>query len=443
MLIRKNILSSISVTFFLVILFVTFGFDNYANATSFNTYQNANYGFSVDYPSGWIVDDEPIHEENWVNIVAFFPQGDFKATSIQVTFVSNDNEFVGLSENEFLNKMVENTKDWCGSTTFYRDGFICKDFVLVDSKLFDNNMHSIAYAFTQTFEDGTTYNKFESLSTYLVGNNSYTILLETATEESFFYASSLVHTIDSFQLIEDVGKATSNEPTEIPPWIRTVAGFWNEGLVTDEEFSDSMTFLIDKNILQVDLPNDPNLLFFQVVYYTSEESCTSKNYNEMMFYTEAAHEYLLNYGYASVNLAPTCLSIHNQEYYDLNNLYDDVDLFITIRDNAYGTATLLDMENLWGYEEPLGNGQFVVDLCACVVEIESQWGIMLLTHELSHFVIDHRLMPEDLHYSWVHKIHDEIDVCTERYGPGCVFDYEGENYIELRGIRFDVMPYIT
>ena len=436
----KITISSFFTIFLISSLFLASQLDN-ADAIKYNTYYNTDYKFSIEYPKGWVIDDELVWDNNWVNVVAFYPNEEFEGTSVQLIFTANDAELIGLSSNQFLKKMIQITNDWCDLTSFDYDGFICNNLSIVDSITFENNMNAIAYTYTQTLDDGTVYNKFESLAIQPVGVDTYTILLETTQEDSFYYADSLRHSINSFQIIDNQ-VYVPDDKSEIPLWIKNVASWWGDDIVSDDEFNSSMKYLIENGILKVDLPNSPDLLFFQVVYYTSQDWCTSENYNEMMFYTEAAQEYLINYGYNPVNLAPTCLSIKGQDYYELNNLYDDVDLFITIRDKSYGTATLLERQEIWGYEEPLGNGQFVVDICACVVEIESQWGVMLLTHELSHFVIDHRGYPEELHESWVHKIHEDIDKCEYYYGTQCVFDQQGINYIDLRGFRYDVMPYL-
>jgi len=38
---------------------------------------------------------------------------------------------------------------------------------------------------------------------------------------------------------------------DIPAWIKVVAGFWSQGNISDDEFGESISFLIDQEILQV------------------------------------------------------------------------------------------------------------------------------------------------------------------------------------------------
>ena len=43
----------------------------------------------------------------------------------------------------------------------------------------------------------------------------------------------------------------SAQTSEIPGWIKNVAGFWSEGTITDDEFLSAIQYLIDNNILGV------------------------------------------------------------------------------------------------------------------------------------------------------------------------------------------------
>jgi len=42
--------------------------------------------------------------------------------------------------------------------------------------------------------------------------------------------------------------------SEIPPWVKGVANFWVEGNISDSEFGESISFLIEQNIIQVEMP---------------------------------------------------------------------------------------------------------------------------------------------------------------------------------------------
>jgi len=42
--------------------------------------------------------------------------------------------------------------------------------------------------------------------------------------------------------------------TDIPAWVKGIANFWVEGNISDSEFGESISFLIEQNIIQVEMP---------------------------------------------------------------------------------------------------------------------------------------------------------------------------------------------
>ena len=42
---------------------------------------------------------------------------------------------------------------------------------------------------------------------------------------------------------------------DIPSWVKGVAGFWAEGKITDNDFGEAISFLIEQKILKVNMPN--------------------------------------------------------------------------------------------------------------------------------------------------------------------------------------------
>lgn len=43
---------------------------------------------------------------------------------------------------------------------------------------------------------------------------------------------------------------------EIPSWVKGVAGFWAEGKITDADFGEAISFLIEQKIIKVQMPNN-------------------------------------------------------------------------------------------------------------------------------------------------------------------------------------------
>jgi len=48
-----------------------------------------------------------------------------------------------------------------------------------------------------------------------------------------------------------IGSISAQSNYEIPSWVKGIAGFWADGNITDEEFGEGLTFLIDSGIIQI------------------------------------------------------------------------------------------------------------------------------------------------------------------------------------------------
>ena len=57
-----------------------------------------------------------------------------------------------------------------------------------------------------------------------------------------------------FGLVMGVSLNASADESLIPPWVKGVANFWVEGNISDSEFGDSISFLIEQDIIKVELP---------------------------------------------------------------------------------------------------------------------------------------------------------------------------------------------
>jgi len=64
----------------------------------------------------------------------------------------------------------------------------------------------------------------------------------------------------AFVLISGISIASisAQSQTDIPAWVKGVASFWVEGNINDSEFGESLSFLIEQNIIQVEMPATDN-----------------------------------------------------------------------------------------------------------------------------------------------------------------------------------------
>ncbi len=51
-----------------------------------------------------------------------------------------------------------------------------------------------------------------------------------------------------------VTSISAQSQIDIPAWVKGIANFWVEGNISDTEFGESISFLIEQNIIQVEMP---------------------------------------------------------------------------------------------------------------------------------------------------------------------------------------------
>ena len=84
------------------------------------------------------------------------------------------------------------------------------------------------------------------------GNYQFTVILTghgNTNFENFFKSTSDFEIVSSPNL-ETVKETTSNQ-SEIPSWIKNNAGWWAEGIVSDDEFIQSIQFLIKEKMISL------------------------------------------------------------------------------------------------------------------------------------------------------------------------------------------------
>jgi len=90
------------------------------------------------------------------------------------------------------------------------------------------------------------------------------------------FIKSLQFLIENKIINVESSKLTKTESTlqSIPPWIKNTAGWWAENKIPDEEFLKGINFLIDNELLVIDIPDIQNL---------TEEEQKIKDRNEWEF----------------------------------------------------------------------------------------------------------------------------------------------------------------
>ena len=50
-----------------------------------------------------------------------------------------------------------------------------------------------------------------------------------------------------------ISSISAQSQYEIPSWVKGIAGFWAEGNISDEEFGEGISFLIENQVIKVPL----------------------------------------------------------------------------------------------------------------------------------------------------------------------------------------------
>ena len=183
----------------MIMLLITISSSMVSAFGQFETYENLEYGFSIEYPSGWIIDDNLPQENPWIEIVAILPDQDYWSKGIYVNLWKN---YFTVTPQEHLERHNENALTWCSSRSVENDGFTCGNYLLLNVKttsIDDREAYLLEEVWTRTENDKSSEVRLYNLQVF-DGNDIWTVLAEGVTDELNESDNSLIKIIDSFDL---------------------------------------------------------------------------------------------------------------------------------------------------------------------------------------------------------------------------------------------------
>ena len=187
---------------------------------SFKLYSSNENGFSINYPSNWI------YEENYVcfeiETCMFSLADDFDYWTVQVNVNFYENELEGYSystDKQYLDDVVDFTIDECTNSWEYY-GYGCSDFKLIYAETKSINgikSYEVQYSWKATYDDGS-YEKSITTTTELPqGNDLWLIYSETLEEYKNYNSELIENSISSFKLKNAFAQETTGINSEYEP----------------------------------------------------------------------------------------------------------------------------------------------------------------------------------------------------------------------------------
>ena len=146
----------------------------------------------------------------------------------------------------------------------------------------------------------------------------------------------------------------SAEESLIPAWVKGVANFWVEGNISDSEFGESISFLIEQNIITVELPLESGFQNTDIIRNLEVENKKLQNevkdLKNKIISLEIQNKLLSKPSSPSYNPP----SYNPPTYYDSNEIRYDVDDVLNI-------GGLSVHVNSFGFLEP-NTDEFSIDM---------------------------------------------------------------------------------
>ena len=97
-------------------------------------YENQDFGFMIEYPYDWILNDTLPQTNKWNEIVSIVPPTEEWSQEIYVNKWIGDLKNKMFDSSAYLEAHNKAAKEWCSSISIEENGFGCTNYVLVDQK---------------------------------------------------------------------------------------------------------------------------------------------------------------------------------------------------------------------------------------------------------------------------------------------------------------------
>jgi len=235
---------------------------------NYTNFKNTEYGFDLEYPEDWYVDETKIDFEDQSRIIYITQeQGNLNRTI--TVGVSDKSAITDSNDQTTLDTLIDKEKKYCDSRLADDNDFDCKNFVLLESKI-QTDSNGKVYTIKYAWNDGSSYHVTQK-NHIIVGEKLWEITGEGILAPFLLTKNVMEHSIASFKLDDSVGDippittqpesqidppsmeldAGPSESTQIPDWVRGNAEWWAQGAIGDSDFVSGIQYLIKEGIMTI------------------------------------------------------------------------------------------------------------------------------------------------------------------------------------------------
>ena len=232
------------------------------------SFENNSFGFKIDYPEKWFVDDSILENKDQSRLLYITEEKDDLNRTLTVG-ISDKSVIAGSNEQTVLNSLIDQEKNHCKTMSIEKNNISCENFALLDSKI-QNNAKDKVYTIKYFWNDGSRYHVTHK-NHIISGDRTWEITAEGILTPYLLSKDVMEHSLYSFSHDDFVPKSTETlsssdnvistnptqlekEPltaTQIPDWVRGNAEWWAQDAIGDSDFVSGIQYLIKEGIMTI------------------------------------------------------------------------------------------------------------------------------------------------------------------------------------------------
>jgi len=185
-----------------VVFFLMFSTQAYGE-----TYNDEVNGFSMEYPTGWDIENEFVSQDGIDYVVTFYDDIDRWLSMLDVRHIPNYSMVPVGTDQQWLNGLNMGLSQECESSTLEVYGYICSNHKLIDSRVVyidEKKSYQLTYSWTETLEDNSQYENISISTSIPDGYDLWTIYSESASDVYNSHKRPILTSIDSFDILKSI-----------------------------------------------------------------------------------------------------------------------------------------------------------------------------------------------------------------------------------------------